>query len=490
MKTYLGLDLGTSVLKATVIDEKGSVLAHLAREITISQPKQNYAEESPQVWWETFKLLFTELNKTVPLCSIQGVGISGQMHGLVTLDKNKKPLRPAIIWADRRSEQEVQTILKKIPQNKMYSITGNPLFTGFMLPSLLWIQNHEKKLFRTIMHVCSPKDYIAFLLTGVLNSEPTDALATGVFDYKNNVWSQHILDHLEMPIDIFPHIIASANPYGIISSDASKETGLPENIPVFGASDQSMAALGAGLIRHGDALLAISTGGQFLVVSDDRVVDPKHRLHTLNHALTGKTIYMAATLSAGLSLKWFKTKVMNQIDSSYDHFIKEINDIPIGSDGLFFFPFLNGERTPYFNPNLRSAFIGQTLNHNNKHFIRAIMEGVAFSFREGLESFQELGIPIKNIILSGGGSKNPTWRSIVTNVLGLPTNMINIDDHSPYGAALFALQNTTKCRLEDIYKNVIQATNKLSPNKELHAEYNKIYYQYKKIAAYLNTFYS
>lgn len=415
MNTYLGLDLGTSVLKATVINDDGEILAANAKEIHIESPKKEYAEESPSLWWETFIELLKKLRSDVDFSQIKGVGLSGQMHGLVCYDQNLSVLRPAIIWADKRSANQVETILETVSSEKIYDITGNPIFTGFLLPSLLWIKENEPKTFAKLTKVSSPKDFLALQLTENLKCEPSDALATGCFDYTKNEWSGEILKKMNLKTSLFPEIIPTSQAYGVISFGASKTTGLPAGIPVYGGSDQSMAAMGAGLIKNGSSLLAISTGGQFLVVREKGSLDPKRRLHTLNHAIDGVTISMAATLAAGLSMKWFKTKIMDQLDAAYDTFIQGIDNIPPGSDGLIYLPFLAGERTPYFNPNLRGAFIGQTLNHNRLHFIRAIMEGVAFSFREGLESFRENGIELDTITLSGEEPKTrPGVRSSPT----------------------------------------------------------------------------
>ncbi|HLG25900.1 MAG TPA: xylulokinase [Candidatus Gracilibacteria bacterium] len=491
MTTYLGLDLGTSVLKATVIDDGGQIIAGSAKEISIHSPKTGYAEESVSGWWKTFCELLNEINSQTPLKNIKGVGLSGQMHGLVCYDKTGKVLRPAIIWADKRSTNEVESIGKTIGFPKMYGITGNPIFTGFMLPSLLWLKKNEKKTYGRLAKVSSPKDFIAFKLTGALKSEPTDALATGCFDYKKNCWSGEIIKKAGLKESLFPEIMKTSKPYGKISRTNAKETGLPGGIPVFGGSDQSMAAMGCGLVKKGDSLLAISTGGQFLVVTGKGIVDPKRRLHTLNHALEGISISMGATLSAGLSLKWFKSSIMQQLDTSYDTFIKGIDRVPVGSEDLIYLPFLAGERTPYFNPHLKGGFIGQSLTHTNLHFIRAIMEGVAFSFRDCLESFKDLKIPVKKIILSGGGSKNATWRQILTDVLNVPTEMINVDDHSPFGAAVYAkFAQEGFSKLPTFYKKVLKTRHKLNPDKENVKKYEQIFRQYKKHARYLNEAFS
>lgn len=490
MNTYLGLDLGTSVLKATLIDNNGEIIGATAKEIHISSPKNGYAEESPPEWWSTFCELIRELGTHTALSRVKGVGLSGQMHGLVCYDNHLKPLHSAIIWADRRATDEVEEILEKVPSQDLYRITGNPIFTGFQLPTLLWLKKNSPDLFKKIHQISSPKDFITLQLTGNLKTEPSDALATGCFDYQKNQWSKDILQKVALEPKIFPKIIPTHSPYGKVTKETSAKTGLPQNIPVFGGSDQSMAAMGTGLIKEGQSLLAISTGGQFLTVTKKGAHDEKRRLHTLNHAIENRTIHMAATLSAGLSLKWFKTNIMQQIDTAYDTFIQGIDEIDVGSDGLTYLPFLSGERTPYFNPNIRGAFMGQTLNHNRLHLIRAIMEGVAYSFRDGLEAFNEANMKVEKIILSGGGTKNATWRQIITDVLNKPTEMINIEDHSPYGAAVYAkFAQEGFEKLPDFYEKAIVTSHKLEPSEKNVKKYDKLYGTYKKHAAYLNEFY-
>ncbi|MBU0668274.1 xylulokinase, partial [Patescibacteria group bacterium] len=285
MALYLGLDLGTSVLKATIINEEGKIIGASAKEIHIHSPKSGWAEESPAAWWETFQDLIRGLKNAAPLKQIKAVGLSGQMHGIVCYDKNLKPMRPAIIWPDKRSTTQVEKILKKLPSSKIYAITGNPIFTGFMLPSLLWLKENENKLYKSLERVSSPKDFIALKLTDNLSCEPSDALATGCFNYIKNTWSDKIIKSMGLNKDLFPKIIPTSKPYGTITAATSKSTGLPAGIPVFGGSDQSMAAMGSGLISEGSSLLAISTGGQFLAVTKKTIIDPKGRLHTLKHAI-------------------------------------------------------------------------------------------------------------------------------------------------------------------------------------------------------------
>lgn len=482
MAYYLGIDLGTSVIKGLAIDDAGQILASFSKETPLISRQPGWAEQSPEFWWSSTQEIINLLATKIDLSQVKGIGLSGQMHGLVTYDHDYRILRRAIIWMDKRSDQEVEQILAKF-RNSLYRITGNPIFTGFLLPSLLWLKKHETDLFKKIAKISSPKDYLAYKLTGNLSCEPTDALATAAFDYQKNCWSQKILKLFKLKASLFPQAKPTLEPYGTITEKITKITRLPYNTLVYGASDQAMSALGTGLVQPGQASVALSTGGQFLIVAKKGIIDPRRRLHTLNHALPQVGLYMAATLSAGFSLRWFKDMVCNQPEIDFKHFTAGVHQVPMGSDGLFFLPFLNGERTPYFNTNLRGSFIGLTNRHKRQHLIRAIMEGVAFSLKECLCVFQELKLPVNKVILSGGGSQNPVWRQILTDVLNLPMKTINISDHSPFGAAIltkFAQEGIDK--LPGFYKKIIHPIDYLYPNENNIRVYRTLFKQYLSLA--------
>lgn len=479
MSYYLGIDLGTSIIKGLVINDLGEILASFSKETPLISRQPDWAEQSPEFWWSSTLEIINLLATKVDIKQIKGIGLSGQMHGLVTYDQQYSVLRRAIIWMDKRSSKEIEVILNTIGRHKLYQITGNPIFTGFLLSSLLWIKKNESKIYKKIVKISSPKDYLAYKLTNILRSEPTDALATAAFDYKQNCWSKKIISKFKLKHSIFPDIQPTLSPYGGISPKIAKITGLTVGIPIYGGSDQSMSTLGTGLIKPGQASIAISTGGQFLVVAPKGLIDPKRRLHTLNHAISNMGLYMAATLSAGFSLRWFKDYVTEQKNINFKNFTDGISKIEPGSNNLFFLPFLSGERTPYFNPNLKAAFIGLSLSHKRLHLVRAIIEGVAFSMRECLEVFKELKLPLNKIILSGGGSQNPVWRQVLADVLNIPMKTINISEHSPFGAAVFAkFAQEGINKLPAFYKKVIHPIDYAYPNEKNHQLYEKLYQRY------------
>ncbi|OGG30499.1 xylulokinase [Candidatus Gottesmanbacteria bacterium RIFCSPLOWO2_01_FULL_46_9] len=488
MNVYVGLDLGTTMLKGIAMDDNGKILASYAKESPMVSRLPSWAEQSPELWWSTTLEILNLLGTKADLKMVKGIGISGQMHGLVAYDNKKTPLRRAIVWMDKRSSKEVEEILSKVGNISMYKITGNPIFTGFLLSSLLWIKRHEPDVYKQITQVSSPKDYVAYRLTGELKTEPTDALATGVFDYQKEIWSAKILKPLGISLDIFPPVIPTTQSYGGVTPRISKITGIPAGTPVFGGSDQSMAALGNGLVSKGDVAIAISTGGQFLVIGQKGHMDPKRRLHTLNHALPGVGLYMAATLSAGFSLKWFKNEVTGYRDMPYPKFLEAISHVPPGADGLFYLPYLAGERTPYFNPKLRGAFIGLSHAHTRAHLVRAIIEGVAFSMKDCLTVFEDMKMPMGRVILSGGGVKDPIWRQVITDVIDKQTETINVQDHSPFGAAILAkFAQEGFDGLPEFYKQTIQTVDYIYPNEKNVKIYEELFKTYKKHALYLNT---
>ncbi len=486
MDIYLGIDLGTTILKGIAMDDTGKILAVASKETPMITQQPSWAEQSPEPWWSNTLSIINLLGTKVNMKNVRGIGLSGQMHGLVAYDESMSPLRRAIVWMDKRSSQEVEDILSAIGHAAFYKITGNPIFTGFLLASLLWVKRHERAIYDKIAFVSSPKDYLAFKLTGELKTEPTDALATGAFDYNENTWSDKILEKVGIKKTIFPPIIATTDSYGGVTKRIAQFTGIPQGTPVFGGSDQSMAALGSGLIANGQATIAISTGGQFLVVAKKGQIDAKRRLHTLNHALPGVGLYMAATLTAGFSLKWFKNEINRATDVSYPKYLQEMDTIPPGSDGVFYLPFLAGERSPYFNSNLRAAFLGMSHSHNRLHLTRAILEGVAYSLRDCMNVFEDMHMNIDQTILSGGGAKDAIWRQILTNVINIPTMSINVQEHSPFGAAILAkFAQSGFENLPKFYEKIIQTSDYQYPNEKHVALYNSFYAQYKKHANYL-----
>ncbi|MBE3127428.1 MAG: xylulokinase [Candidatus Atribacteria bacterium] len=441
MDYLLGIDIGTSGTKGVLMDREGKIYARTGREYSINIPQPGWAEQDPKMWWEATIQVIREVIKEseVNPRQIRGIGLSGQMHGTVFLDKNLQPLRPAIIWADQRSSSQCEFIYQKIGKERLAELTGNPIAAGFMSSTLLWMKENQPEEFNQIYKVVLAKDYIRYRLTGNLGVEVTDASSTLLLDIKRRCWSEELLDLLNLPLKILPgEVHESQEVAGYILAEVARNTGLSEGIPVvYGGGDQSMQAVGNGVIRPGILSSTIGTGGQLFITIDKFTYDPKLRVHTFCHAIPNKYHLLGAILSAGLSLKWLKENILHTLDS-YAIFDKEAEKIRAGSEGVIFLPYLLGERSPYMNPQAKSVFFGLSLKHHQVHLIKAVMEGVVFALRDCLEVFEELGIKIEQVIASGGGAKSRVWRQIQADVFNKELSMTQSIEQAAMGAAILA----------------------------------------------------
>jgi xylulokinase len=441
MDYLLGIDIGTSGTKGVIIDREGKIYARAGREYSINIPQPGWAEQDPKMWWEATIQVIREVIKEseVNPQQIRGIGLSGQMHGTVFLDKNLQPFRPAIIWADQRSSSQCEFIYQKIGKERLAELTGNPIAAGFMCSTLLWMKENQPEMCNKIYKVILAKDYIRYGLTGNLGVEVTDASSALLLDIKRRCWSEELLNLLSLPLKILPgEVHESQEVAGYILAEVAINTGLSEGTPVvYGGGDQSMQAVGNGVIRPGILSSTIGTGGQLFITIDKFTYDPKLRIHTFCHAIPNKYHLLGAILSAGLSLKWLKENILHTLDS-YAMFDKEAEKIRAGSEGVIFLPYLLGERSPYMNPQAKSVFFGLSLKHHQVHLIKAVMEGVVFALRDCLEVFEELGIKIEQVIASGGGAKSRVWRQIQADVFNKEISMTQSIEQAAMGAAILA----------------------------------------------------
>jgi len=463
MDYLLGIDIGTSGTKGVLMDREGKIYARAGREYSIDIPQPGWAEQNPKMWWEaTIQVIREVINKSeVNPQQIRGVGLSGQMHGTVFLDKNLQPFRPAIIWADQRSSSQCEFIYQKIGKERLAELTGNPIATGFMCSTLLWMKENQPEEFNKIYKVILAKDYIRYRLTGNLRAEVTDASSSLLLDIKRRCWSEELLDILNLPQKILPEEVhESQEVAGYLLVEAARETGLLEGIPVvYGGGDQSMQAIGNGVIRPGILSSTIGTGGQLFVTVNKFTHDPRLRVHTFCHAIPDSYHLLGAILSAGLSLKWLKENILHTPDS-YRIFDEEVEKIGAGSEGIIFLPYLLGERSPYMNPQARGVFFGLSLKHHRVHMIRAVMEGVVFALRDCLEVFEELEIKIEQVIASGGGAKSRIWRQMQADVFNKEISMTQSIEQAAMGAAILAGVGV------GIYKDVEDGCKKVVKLKE------------------------
>ena len=491
MSYLIGIDIGTSGAKTVLFSDNGSVIASYISEYPLYQPKNGWAEQNPSDWLKsTFDGIKSVLcSSGVNPADIKGIGLSGQMHGLVMLDKNYQVIRPSIIWCDVRTAEECEQITNTIGKERLVDITANPALPGFTASKILWVRNNEPENYEKCRYILLPKDYIRFKLTGELASDMSDASGMQLMDVKNRCWSQEVISKLKLDASMLPKLFESPEIAGRITRDAAEITGLKEGtIVVAGAGDNAAAAVGTGIVRDGTAFTTIGTSGVVFAHTSKMTIDKSGRIHTFCHAVPGAWHVMGVTQGAGLSLKWFKDNFCtSEIEASdlmnvspYYLTDKEAQKSPIGANRLIYLPYLMGERTPHLDPDARGVFFGLSAIHKKRDLIRAVMEGVAFSLLDALNVIKETGINIDRMSLCGGGGTSPMWRQIICDVFNCPVNTIASGEGPALGAALLSAVGS------GIYKNVqeaVDATIKYDsmyyPSKEAINEYLKYYKVYQ-----------
>ncbi|WP_054023853.1 xylulokinase [Bacillus sp. FJAT-28004] len=435
----LGIDIGTSSVKSMVMDLSGNILGIAQKEYSIDIPTEGYAEQDPEVWWE---IVCSTCSNAISQSSkngseIKAVGLSGQMHGLVALDANADIIRPAIIWCDQRAISQKDKVEALFSKEELGELIQNPVATGFQLLSLLWMQEHEPDNYRRIHKVLTTKDYIRYRLTGEIASEMSDASGTAAFSVAGHEWSFELLERVGIDPDLFPSVRYSWEVSGVVTREASIQSLLCADIPVvFGGADQPMQAVGNGIINPGVVSCTLGTGGQLLAPILQPTYDPKLRVHTYVHSVPDRWYLLGATMSAGLSLKWLAHNILNKLD--YGLLDESASHINAGSEGLLFLPYLIGDRTPYMDPNAKGMFFGLHLNHRSDHMVRSVLEGVAYSQRDGLEIFKSLDVQINRVIVSGGGARSALWKQILADVFGQEVYTSSMTEHACVGAAITA----------------------------------------------------
>lgn len=441
----LGVDLGTSSLKALAIDARGAIIASAMRAYPLHRPQPGWAEQDPNDWWHALLGAIAALQAAgVPLASIAAIGLSGQMHGLVLLDAHGAPTGPCHTWADTRCVAEAARIERRLGRQRLLQITGSLANTSATAAKLLWLRRHQPDRWRTSAHLLLPKDYLRFRLTGVLATDPSDASGTLLCDLATRDWSPDLLAALHLPHALLPPIVESPTIAGALTPDAASATGLTAGIPVIaGGGDTECAAVGMGLVGGdrdtGTALATLGTAGQLFVTVDHPQIDPSARMQTLCHAAPGRWHMMGAILSGASSLDWLASTLGapgHPIPLSV--LLTEAAAEPPGAHNLLFLPHLNGTRLPDMNPHASGVFIGLRPEHTRASLARAVVEGVALALREGLEIAAELHIPIHRVRLAGGANRHPLWARIQSDVFGLPVELGTTEDASALGAALLA----------------------------------------------------
>ncbi|MCL2699804.1 MAG: xylulokinase, partial [Defluviitaleaceae bacterium] len=449
MKYLIGIDLGTSGTKTVLFDEHGRSISSAAVEYPLIQPRNGWAEQNPADWWNaciaTVKQVLEESG--VNPNNIAGVGLSGQMHGLVLLDAQGNVLRNSILWCDGRTSAECEEITETVGAQRLIEITANPALAGFTAGKILWVRKHEPEIYAKARHILLPKDYLRYKLTGIFAGEVSDASGMNLLDVPKRQWSAEVLNKLNIEPEFLPPVFESYEITGHISAEAAALTGLRAGTPVAGgAGDNAAAAVGTGTVESGKAFVTIGTSGVIFAHSDEVTIDPQGRVHTFCAAVPGAWTVMSCTLSAGGSLQWFRNNFCAAETQTaagmgkdvYELLSQQAERVPLGSNRLLFLPYLMGERSPILDPLARGVFFGLSGMHNRQDMLRAVMEGVTFSQRNCLDVLRGMDVPFSEMTATGGGGRSPFWRQMMADVLDCPITTADNAEGPALGAAILA----------------------------------------------------
>ncbi|MGH7574950.1 MAG: xylulokinase [Longimicrobiales bacterium] len=513
MDLFLGLDIGTSGVKAILMSASGDVETSASTPLTLDTPRPGWAEQDPGAWWQATLESIRKVLADRPAARVAAIGISGQMHSSVFLDRDGRVIRPALLWCDGRTTAECEEITARAGgEAQLREWACNPALEGFTLPKVLWLRNHEPAAFARLATVLLAKDFIRFRLTGALATEPSDASATLMFDTANGRWSREILDAVELPASLLPDVGGSAEILGYVTPDAAALTGLAAGTAVVGGgADNACGAAGVGAIEEGDAVASWGTSGTVLAPTATPRVDPELRAHTFCHVVPGTWYLMGVVLSAGGAFSWYRDQIARQIagreervspspgasdgeatsDSARqnrDHADLLLNDeaatVPPGADGVTFLPYLQGERTPHRDAAARAAFLGLSLAHTRAHLTRAVLEGICFALRDSVSILAEIGLVPGQMFLTGGGAKSPFLRQLQADIFGLPVRTVNREEGPAYGAALLAAVGAGTFPDLAAAANATLIRSQLEhPNPGAHAAYQQPYERFRNAYA-------
>ena len=449
MELLLGIDLGTSGTKTVLFDSNGRRLASHTVEYPLYQPKNGWAEQDPEDWWRAVQeTVRTVLAKSGAKSEdIRSIGIAGQMHGLVMLDSQGQVLRKAILWCDGRTQAQCAEITQTVGREKLLAITANPALTGFTAGKILWVREHEPELYEKCRHILLPKDYIRYKLTGEFATEVSDASGMNLLDVPQRQWSGEILSLLGIDRSLLGEMYESCQVTGKVTKAAAEATGLAEGtVVVGGAGDNAAAAIGTGVVEEGKAFTTLGTSGVIFAHAGQVTIDPQGRVHTFCSAVPGAWTVMSCTLSAGLSLQWFRnqfcpaereTAAALGVDP-YELMTAEAEKSPIGANRLIYLPYLMGERSPLLDSDARGVFFGLSAIHTRGDLVRAVLEGVAYSQRQCLDVFREMGVDVSDMAICGGGGRSPLWRQMLSDLYNCPVKTIASEQGPALGVAILA----------------------------------------------------
>ena len=489
MKGLLGIDVGTSNVKAVLYDLSGTEVRKAAFDYDLEQPKPQWAEQDPSLWWQG--VLHCLKNLDLAQVDIEGLGVTGQMHSLVMLDGKDQVLRKSILWCDQRTSREVEDLAAITGRNNLTMITGNPPISGFTAAKLLWVRKNEPGLYAKCRKIMVTKDYIVFKLTGFYSADVTDASGMQFLDIKRRHWSKPLLRLLALPDNILCPVHESMAVVGKTTPEIEALTGLKAGTPVIaGAGDQAAAAIGNGVMFDKTSSLNLGSSGVIFAYSKEPVYDLMGRVHTMCHALPGVWHLMAVTQGAGLSLKWFKDNFYKEEQKSgigiYPLINKEAEAVPAGAEGLMFLPYLMGERSPILDADAKGVFYGISAKHTRAHFARAVMEGVALSFRDCMDVFREMGVKLDSMNFSGGGSQSEVWSAIIASAT--KTSLFRMRDAEAGAKGMAMLAGLATGVYHDpsaVARLFVKPGAPVVPDPEMESVYDKLYQRYKSVYAAL-----
>lgn len=480
MNYYIGADLGTSALKLLLVDSCGKIVKTATRSYPVQYPQPTWSEQNPEDWWNAFLSGVKELTNEIDTSQIKGIGVGGQMHGLVALDKDDNIIRPAILWNDGRTDKETAYLNEVIGKEKLSQLTANIAFAGFTAPKILWLKNNEPENFAKISKIMLPKDYLNYKLTGVHCTDYSDASGMLLLDVKNKCWSKEMLGICDVNDSQLPTLFESFETVGTLIPNIATEMGFDANTKVVaGAGDNAAAAIGTGTVTDGKCNISLGTSGTVFVSSDRFSVDKNNALHSFCHA-SGEYHLMACILSAASCNKWFCDDILGTDDYKTEESV--ITDNDLGRNDVFFLPYLMGERSPINDTDARGTFTGMRLDTKRKDMLLAVLEGVAFAIRDNFEIAKEQGINITCSSLCGGGAKSELWQKILCNILNVDITLLQTEQGPGYGAAMLAMVGCSEFSdVKECANAFVKLKKTITPNADISSRYEMQYNKFKQI---------
>jgi xylulokinase len=492
MTLFLGIDLGTSAVKSLLVDENGEVKASHSVEYPMLTPRPGWAEQHPDDWWNgTVRCVRELMGKSgADPASVAAIGLSGQMHGSVFLDRDGNVIRPALLWCDQRTGAQCEAIDRIVGPSRLGELTGNRALTGFTAPKILWLRDEEPENYARVAHILLPKDYVRLRMTGEWAMDVADASGTLLLNVRERRWSDEMLRLLDIPSEWLPPLYESNEIVGRLRATEAEAMGLVPGIPVAaGGGDQACGAVGVGVTASGIASVALGTSGVVFVHDDAYHTDEAYRLHAFCHGVPGKWHRMGVMLSAGGSFQWWrnhfgyeeKLQAAAQGGDPYEYLTRLAETAPLGSEGLLFLPYLTGERTPHPDPLARGGFIGLNVRHGKAHLTRAVLEGITFGLRDSLTLMRKSGVDVRELRVNGGGARSPFWRQMIADVFRCPVVTVNTTDGPAYGAAVMAASAALGAAIPDLCARWIRPVDRAEPDGAASRIYDEYYAIYRSL---------